>query len=93
MADGGNGERSIFESMLLRLVAPVIGALLLGALGWMMSAIVTNSSNIAAIQAEIPLRTASRYTAEDAKRDQDRVSDRFAYDEHRLDIVEGRRRE
>lgn len=89
MANGnGNGSRTVFESMMLRIVTPVIGALLIGVLGWMAASIVNNSSNIATIEAEIPLRTASRYTADDAKRDQDRQNDRFSYDEQRITFLE-----
>lgn len=57
----------------------------------MAEAIIGNSSDIAALKAEVPLRTAARYTSDDAKRDQDRVGDRFAYDEQRLAILENRR--
>lgn len=87
----GNGNRTVFESMVARIVTPAVGAVLLGALGWMATAIVNNSSEIAGIKAEIPLRTSARYTSDDAKRDQDRVSDRFTYDEQRLTALENRR--
>lgn len=89
MADmGGNGSRNIIDSSFVRVIVLVVSSLMLPALGWIVFHVESNGEAIAALQAEVPLRTLSRYTADDAKRDQQRTDDRFEDVERRLGSLE-----
>lgn len=92
MADtnGGNGK-AILDSAFVRVMTLIVSLLLIPVIGWMMVTMENNSEAIGELRAELPLRTASRYTAEDAKRDQDRTSDRMTEDERRIANLEGRK--
>lgn len=87
----GNGVK-LLDSAFVRVMTLLVSLLLIPVIGWLMATMEANSEAIGELKAELPLKTASRYTAEDAKRDQDRSADRFVDDERRIDNLERRQK-
>lgn len=88
MAEANGNARNLLDSAFVRVMTLVVSGLLIPVIGWMVVTMQTNSEAIGELKAELPLRTASRYTVDDAKRDQERATDRFIEDEHRIEALE-----
>lgn len=84
----GNGAKTLLDSAYLRAALMGITLILVPVMGWTLGQVNVHGQQIAVLQAELTLRTASRYTSEDAQRDQERINDQLADDERRLDQLE-----
>lgn len=83
MSDVGNGNGTL-SRMLLNGLLGLLGAALLTVIAWNANAIISESKEIAtmgerisALEAVLPLRTALRYTSDDAARDREENQRRF----------------
>lgn len=86
----GNG-RTLLDSAFVRVMTLIVSLLLIPIIGWTVMRIDNNSEAIGELRTELPLRTSSRYTADDARRDQDRANDRMTEDERRIAALEARK--
>lgn len=77
---------------MFRLAGGVIGTGIIGALGWLVMGVIQNQNDIAVMRSEVNLRTVSRYTAEDARRDNERTTDRFQELDRRISRLENGQR-
>lgn len=73
---------------LMRWFVGAAAAASVAVVSWLMGAVIKNQDAIAVLQAEIPLRTASRYTAQDAQRDNSRTDDQVKDLDRRLSRLE-----
>lgn len=95
----GNGEKlkALADNVYLRLISQVTSAIALPVVVYLLltlngqgTAITQLQGAIEGIRTELSLRTISRYTADDAKRDQALTDSRFTDIERRLNRLEQR---
>lgn len=68
-AQPANGTMLGLLRIIVQVMFGILGVLMLGLLGWAGAKIIDHEGRISAIEATLPLKTASRYTSEDAARD------------------------